>query len=302
MMNNTNNIIDLVYICSNGRSGSTLLEMMISRVNSCFTVGEFQVLPIDLIHNTQPCGCGENVNSCEFWTRVLENQSESMRTSSIGRFRNFGAGKVLRYVEIIEMFTKLKFSSDLKQKYCEENFLIFQNVIKEVRYPIQYIVDASKDPYRLKWLTNSNQFNIKVLHIIKKPEAFVYSMTKNEKGIVKKYLLTIRFSLRWVVENLIIYKVNHRYIKKNNYLKIKYENFCSENLKSLQTIYKFLGLEIENLSKNLNYFHENHAISGNKIRFENTGIKLDEKWKDGLNLVQKGIIKLLVSTLYKKIY
>ena len=39
--------IKLIYIASNGRSGSTLLDMLIGKHKSCFTLGEFQVLPID---------------------------------------------------------------------------------------------------------------------------------------------------------------------------------------------------------------------------------------------------------------
>lgn len=302
MMNQSNNIIDLVYICSNGRSGSTLLEMMISRSNTCFTVGEFQVLPIDLIHNTQPCGCGVSVSMCNFWNNVLNNDTETIKNSSISRFRNFGAGKVLRYIEILELLTNLKFSTQPKKKYCDENFSILQNVKNEVKDPIKYIVDASKDPYRLKWLTNTSQFNIKVLHIIKQPEAFVYSMTKNELGILKKYLLTIRFSLRWIVENLIISRVIHKYINKTNFKKIRYEEFCTDNVQSMKKIYNFLEIEDQNINENISYFHNNHAISGNKIRFKNTIIKLDEKWKYELSIAQKFIIKLIVLMFYKKIY
>ena len=64
--------IKLIYISSNGRSGSTLLDMLIGIHSKCFTLGEFQVLPIDYLYNTQPCGCNRRVDSCDFWADIIE--------------------------------------------------------------------------------------------------------------------------------------------------------------------------------------------------------------------------------------
>lgn len=302
-MINQNNKIQLIYISSNGRSGSTLLDMLTGRHKNCFTLGEFQMLPIDYLHNTQPCGCGKRVDHCIFWSDVIKKNQEIINSNNISKFRNFGGGKVLRWTELIEIFFNIS-TSNLQEitKYGENNHKILSTILEKIGKTKKtlYLVDASKDPYRLKWLAQSGYFDIKVLHIVKTPESFVFSMTKNEKSFFKKLNKTIRMSIRWIVENIIIMKVTKKFINKENYKKIKYEELASNVNKQLKFIHKFLDLEKDDFFDE-KFIYPNHAISGNLMRFKINKISLDEKWKSDMTAISKNICRFITAP-FEKIY
>lgn len=295
--------IKLIYIASNGRSGSTLLDMLIGLHSKCFTLGEFQFLPIDYKYNTQPCGCNRRVDSCDFWGDIIKQNKNIIVNGTISRFRNFGFGKVIRWNELKEIYLNIpKSDCSLIKKYGRENFLVLKSVLEKVKKSnnVYYLIDASKDPYRLKWLAQSGYFDLSVLHIIKNPLAFVYSMTKKEKSFIKKMFMTFRMSVRWVIENMIIAKVADKFIGKKKYLKIKYEKLASDHIVQTQSIFNFLKIHDHSISNN-KYQSNNHAINGNKMRHEKNSIFLDEKWRKEMGIFFKFICNI-TTILFRKIY
>ena len=127
-----NEKINLIYIVSNGRSGSTLLDMLLGNHSNCFTTGEFQMLPADLMFNTQPCGCGSSISSCEFWTKICLLNQPILEHGDINKFRERpnNAGRVFRASELLDT---LKNHSNLVQEkydsYGYENWRIMQDIM-----------------------------------------------------------------------------------------------------------------------------------------------------------------------------
>jgi hypothetical protein len=295
-MHQSSNKIKLIYIASNGRSGSTLLDMLLGKHNECYTLGEFQMMPIDFKNNTQPCGCSKKVSECELWTKIYNKNKEIINNGTISRFREFDGGKVLRWAELLEIFFSKPANHKQKELYGEDNYQVLDTVYNHLQdKDIRYFVDASKDSYRLKWLIQSGYFEIKVLHIIKKPEAFVYSMTKDKEGLKKLYM-TLRMTFRWIVENSIIYKVAHKYATKDNYYKVNYEELAGNFDNEINRIFNFLELEVSSNLYNDGFMHTNHAISGNFMRFKSPKISLDTKWKEKMGMVFKNIVNTLTYT------
>jgi hypothetical protein len=294
--------IKLIYISSSGRSGSTLLDMLLGKHNQCYTLGEFQMMPIDFKNNTQPCGCSKKVSECELWTKIYNKNREIINNGIISRFREFDGGKVLRWAELLEIFFSKPINNKQIELYGKDNYQVLDTVYNQLQdKDIRYFVDASKDSYRLKWLIQSAYFDVKVLHIIKKPEAFVYSMTKDKKGL-KRLHMTLRMTLRWIVENSIIYKVAHKYAKKDNYYKVNYEELAGNFDNEINNIFNFLELEMSPNLFNDGFMHKNHAISGNFMRFKSPNISLDEKWKYNMGLIYKNIVNIIAypfNYLYK---
>lgn len=294
--------VKLVYIASNGRSGSTLLDMLLGKNAECHTLGEFQMLPIDYQYNTQPCGCGSSVKECNFWQKIFETKSDVITSGEISRFRSFGFGKVLRWKELTEIYWGKSLELSAVETYGYENYSIMQEVKNNLDGNVEYLVDASKDPYRLKWLAQSGYFDIKVLHIIKQPQAFVYSMTKQENGFYKRLYLTIRMSIRWIIENSIIKSVSRKYVGEGNYRKVRYEDLATNPVQELNYIYDLLHITSDPFGEGDTFKHESHAISGNKMRFSTSSVYLDEAWKKKMNSTCSAIshiITLPFSKIYK---
>src|SRR6266487_3281346 len=69
---------EIIYIMSDNRSGSTLLENILSKSDECFSVGELAMLKGHLSKNGPGekwdwnCSCGNPLNECVFWSPIIK--------------------------------------------------------------------------------------------------------------------------------------------------------------------------------------------------------------------------------------
>jgi hypothetical protein len=271
--------INLIYIASNGRSGSTLLDSILGASDNITTLGELQILPYELTNEAQPCGCGSRVVDCKFWKKVLEN-NKYIHNPLFTKFRSTkGSGKAVRPVELISYFLNLK-RGGIAYKYSKLSYDLIDYINrKEFNFNDkgeQWFVDASKDPYRLSLMVESNLFNIKVIHIVKDPRSFVFSAVNRERWF-KKNIKTIRMAVRYLVQNKIIEYIMPKAEDKS--ITIRYESLATSPRETLLLISNKLNISIDQDS--IDDFRSvlQHGISGNHSRIEQKNIKLDTRWK-----------------------
>jgi hypothetical protein len=308
-MAHQNSKVNLIYIASNGRSGSTLLETILGNHSSIVNVGEIQVWPKNIIEGgSVPCGCGKTVSDCSFWASMQQKINPLQQSPpKIDFFReNYYAGKAVRWSRLSE-FSKMKTPDRITQEiknYGENNQAVFQALLELLesqtgtRY--QWIVDSSKDPYRLLWLVRSQLFNIKVIHLVKDPRAFVYSMTKKilqqqpeNKG--KLIEMTVSKSLAWVLQNSLFSQIASNYLAKSDYLLINYEKLAAEPQATVKEICQTIGCQFEKEAVTSFRHNKNHTIAGNPMRFRQGGIVLDEEWKTSFPPVYQRLTELITS-------
>src|SRR6266513_2914097 len=66
--------IRVIFILGYTRSGSTLLEQLLSIAPGTVSVGEMAYLWEQSVRNDSYCGCGSKWATCPFWTSVLAAQ------------------------------------------------------------------------------------------------------------------------------------------------------------------------------------------------------------------------------------
>ena len=288
----------LIYIASIGRSGSTLLESMLGAHSQIATAGELHIWPQELRRNgVQPCGCGQEVTACPFWNEV-RNQADPLRQAGPGLdfFREaHNHGRTLRPRRLAAFGAaptdSLQDQAQIKV-YGENNAAIleaFSNVTEaESGIRPQWIVDASKDPYRLAWLARSGLFQLKVIHLVKNPRGFAYSVTKShihgENGrspspaAVRLYY-TARQMAAWTIQNRLFGKLAKHVLPRENYLLLQYETMASEPNETFRLVCEYIGVPYE--AEAVESFRRGslHTIAGNPMRYERRGIVLDERWK-----------------------
>ena len=313
-MTMANNKIDLIYIASTGRSGSTLLESILGAHSQMATAGEIHVWSRNIIEGGSiPCGCGKPVPECSFWQQ-MERRVEPLQQPKpqIDFFRDkYNAGKTLRLSRLPEFFLDRQ-SASLQQQidiYGQNNqqfFTAFNELIEsEKGTKPTWIVDSSKDPYRLLWLLNSGLFNIKVLQVVKDPRAFVYSMSKdllkqNRAGIKVQLLhRTVMKSLSWIVQNSLFKQIANKYVDSADYIFVPYEKLASAPQQTLREICTTIGCEYEEQAI-ANFRNNNmHTIAGNPMRFREGGIVLDETWKLSLPTKYRKLTEMITGNIYQ---
>ena len=278
------NKIPVIYILSNGRSGSTLLDLLLGAHPNIWTIGEAQILPWELRENRRPCGCGVLICDCAFWRSVLPEVPLNVKNYSIEYFRaGHGRGKVLRWRHMLSLMRgrATRRWRPAAQQYGQVNADYFGAVLraaeKHAGSPVRWLVDASKDPYRLLWLQSSGLFDLRVIHLTKDPRAFVHSMIK--PYLSKAHARASRMTGRWLVENFIFSRLCLAGFLPSQIFSLRYEELANKPQDTLLAIAKWLGLEYPETLCEVFRQCENHGVSGNKARWESTGIRLDEGWK-----------------------
>ena len=301
--------INLIYVASIGHSGSTLLESILGAHSQIATCGEIHIWPHEIDSDgVMPCGCGKSIPDCSFWNNIKQRINPLQQLSpQIHFFREqHNAGHTFRFNRIGD-FAKAPISSATMHKiktYGQNNYEVYAAFLAEMEQlkgrKFNWIVDASKDPYRLLWLARSGLFNIKVLHVVKNPRAFAYSMLKrlpeDEINVFHSRLYeTVRQSLKWSIENHFIHKVAQNHLNASDYLLVNYEQLASNPVETFQTVCSIVGCDFE--PEAVENFREGslHTIAGNPMRYQSKGIYLDEKWKNLLPVFNRKVAEIATS-------
>src|SRR5207302_9823744 len=140
---------------------------------------------------------------------ITEDCRKELLHGSITRFRaSCWADHTLRFSELPFLASssprqRSRRRTDL-EVYGKDNLVVLRSVLQKARHikgdPVTWLVDSSKSPYRLLWLKETGQFDVRVIHLVKDPRAFVYSTCKNQHGISRTWGLG-KAALRWTFEN-----------------------------------------------------------------------------------------------------
>ncbi|WP_263785000.1 sulfotransferase [Salinibacter grassmerensis] len=302
--------ISVVYILSSGRSGSTLTDLLLGSLPGFWTLGEASMLPYELRDERSPCGCGNPISQCDFWDEVVPRISlDEDRPYPIGYFRESYSRRItLRWREVTSILSGSITSVQARaaREYGAVNAKYFAAVRAQASVEgsstVEWLIDASKDPYRLYWLLYSGRFNLRVVHLTKDPRAYVYSMARGHDSYSVRDV--IRWAGRWAVDNFIQSALTKIHFGDASVLHRRYEDIATHPSEMLSDIKKWLdvpGQLSRDEKKGLIRGYKNHAVSGNKMRWEDTKIELDEKWKRNLSENEKNMVWFVagwLATLY----
>jgi hypothetical protein len=276
----------IVYIMGAGRSGSTVLNIILGAHPEVEAIGEakhwaiFKGLPRE-----------DDINSEDhiFWQNVLE---EYIRLDP--NFPGFSTLETIRHkVEshsgFIKRFLKNE-DSKLADEYDRHLSKLFLSVYQASGKKV--ILDASKNISRAQRLLETSEFDVKVIHLIRDPRGIVWSFMK--KNVEHKPKKPFKALLDYILLNLAA--VYLRYSFKDAVLKVKYENLIRHPQRVFQQICDFIGIDEGGISEKLENgaeFKVTHIIDGNRIR-KNRAIKFspDEEWKTKLPFWHRALCML----------
>jgi hypothetical protein len=292
--------IPLIYILSNGRSGTTLLDLLLGAHEHLWTTGEAQNLPWELVNPRAPCGCGNLVQESAFWKEILDDIPTETAGYHVGYFHNAQqVGKVLRWdllPDVLQGSIRERWS-DAVSEYGEKNEKLFR-VVREAAErragrDIHWLVDASKDVYRLFWLQQSGQFDIRVIHVMKDPRSLVYSMARPwlPAGIQR----VVRYTGRWIIENALMAHLCRSNFAPAHVYRLSYEQLARSPEQTMTAIGDWLGITYPPDLVHHFRSYDNFAISGNMMRWRESErtIRLDERWKRDFPKPYQLLVELL---------
>lgn len=278
----------LIYVASIGRSGSTLLELLLTAHPRITTTGELHLWPHELRgEHRLPCGCGLAVHECPFWTELRRREDPLLAPPpGIDHFREaYLGGRTLR-APLLGQFRPAGRLPDAAGVYGDNNarvFAAFADLTEELtgRRP-DWLVDASKDPYRLLWLLRSGRFDVTVLHVVRDPRGFVASEAKNDATSgAALAALAVRKAGAWALQNELVRRAAAT-TPGGRYLLVPYERLAADPVATMRDVWAVVGCEPEDTVVDRFRDDRFHAMGGNPMRHGSGGIRLDEAWRSAL--------------------
>jgi hypothetical protein len=267
----------LIYISGYGRSGSTILEIVLSKYFKVFSTGELSNL-FDFYFQDGLCECGEKITECSFWNNILNDNAQK---------------NLLRCHKITK-----RAESPLISKIYEAKWEKIWNPIMTKLFHYtdsNIIVDSSKSTrgtFNRKRLLKNIGISINEVLLIRNP---VDVMKSAKKGSNKKLendkenpvLLggAIRAGFSWLITNFF---AASRFNSSNGII-LTYENFVRDTENTIKKIEQKFSLK-----KNENNYIT-HGISGNRLRRHTEKIEIKKRTNNiKLNLFEKGLSSILV--------
>jgi hypothetical protein len=246
----------LVYIASRPHSGSTLLDLLISRHSQGVSVGEVNHLP-KLID--KKCSCGvSRISDCEFWRAVSDKLKE-------------GYGRTLREIDI---------NADDASRFAADNEALFRAV--QAVSGKSLIVDSSKDLSRLKKLLACDGLLLTPIFLRRRSGGVVYSNVRKGRPWVRSALAGFAMT-----------RDHLRFFRTIDNVLVRYEDLCTSPALELQRIMHAAGVTFEPSQLAWSEMVR-HNIGGNRMRFSRDHtIRLDEQWRLALSGHQRLLLDLL---------
>lgn len=308
-------MVQCLYICGAGHSGSTLLDMLLGSHSQIASLGEVINLPMDWATNNR-CTCGANVRECALWSGVVrefERRDGIDITAkpyalnlgpiyaAVGDSRVTGGwyrarrrlGAALHYLELRSgAFGALRPLLRRTHAGLENNLALYDMVGK--RLGADFVVDSSKVYTKAVGLYRLAPGRVKIILLIRDGRAVYYSMRKRNFDRL--------FSLNsWYTHFRRALPLIERLVAPGDVLTVKYEDLARSPERELRRICAFAGLDFE--PGMLDFKAKvHHNINGNDMRFAGASdIRLDTSWETRLAAEEKAFFQERAGWLNEKL-
>lgn len=296
------NKLKVLYIGGYGRSGSTILDLILGQVDGFFSVGEVRYIWERSFSNNQLCGCGQSFNECEFWNKVKRAIFKADSKVDID--------KIIKLKNIVDRKRNIPLANFyfLRNKKYSKSYNQYSGLLSDLFTAVQktsgceVIIDSSKNPSHGYLLSSLKDIDLYVLHLVRDSRATSYSWLRKKirpEISWKKELMPVinpgRSAIEWTVLNGLVGLMKYG---NTNYLLLRYEDFVADPKSALNRILEFTKTQDKSLEfLNGNSFNMEiaHTVSGNPIRFNKKEVLIrpDNEWLTSLPPGRKNLVTLL---------
>jgi hypothetical protein len=276
-----------------GRSGSTLIELLLGGLPGFCSVGETVHLWRRGLLENERCGCGKAFLDCGFWSEVGER--------AFGGWGSLDVGAVLSLKDGVDRTRFLPALLDgggwgdgafaTRGRLYVDLYHRLHGAVAEVS-GARVVVDASKHVSLAACLRRGYGDRMRLLHVVRDPRAVAHSWSRRvarpdaspdsrEKEMAR--YSAGRAAVQWMTQNAGLDALARRGVST---LKVRYEDFVADPDREFGRIADFVGHDgppldlggagVESV--------EGHAVSGNPMRFGSgpVGVRADHRWREEL--------------------
>ncbi len=294
----------VVLVAGAGRSGSTLLTLMLGSHPDAFAVGELRYLWARGIVERRSCGCGQPVPECPVWSKILDRAFGDLSATEVTRAIDAlnwlgdpsNLPKLLRRGErgpFPELHGLRDQLSDLYQSTADVTGATL-------------IVDSSKPPTYGWFVGTLPNIELSVIHLVRDPRGAAFSWlnpkpaTDRPSGGLMPRKPPWKSALNWDLWNTATELLFRG--RPDRVLRIRYEDLVADPHRTLSSVLEFLGYPEHALaSMSGDHFTRgtSHTVAGNPSRLadEPTTLKLDAAWHSDMTPWSRRVVTALSTPL-----
>jgi hypothetical protein len=261
----------LIYLLGAGRSGTTLLTIMLSAYENITSLGEMHQF---LEHSNQKrlCACGATLSRCEFWSRI-ENDWECNDVSSIKLEERFR--KLENHSRIPLALLGIKSNSEYLNYH--EKLLTQISQLEDNNW----LLDSSKYIARYLMLRASKKISLKGIYMVRDVRGVIHSFGKKVQTRRSPLNAIMYYSAINFFGQLVCWT-------DKRIIKIRYEDLMCHPEITMQKIYDHIFEEDAEMPPLVETYRMPHIIGGNRMKSsQEVKIIYDQAWKRSMKRVQQ---------------
>lgn len=270
---------------SDRRSGSTLLENILSKSVETVSVGELAMLKGHLLKSgwgerwNWTCACGKDVTECVFWKPVLGEVYTNKNAAFETNIKWHLNSKLMNAVSVLPSLFKGWLTKLVKTKHNRETVATLHKLYKAIgeHSGKQFIIDSSKDPVQALAVYKDAGFDVKIIWLKRDLRAIATSKNK-WKLLNKKKKKTLLHHLYNVFYFKRICEAVAGLVKPKDLLILNYEELATNTGAALQKITSKFDMQPYDAPAFME-LNNDHTIGGTPERFEKKPIAYDASWQ-----------------------
>jgi len=284
----------VIYIMGCGRSGTTILDIVLGNHSGFLSLGELNN-SMDAWNKKRICSCGVPVRQCRIWKNVGNIFFRNDSGGEHYRIANY-QNDIERQISIIKHILGL-YDSSMIHEYHSYIYNIFR-LLKESS-SAKAIIDSSKSVGRALALLKNAKIDVQIIHLVRDPRGVYFSFQKKNLITPTKNIWSL--AAYWNSVNFLASLVRLRFGDKK-VLRVRYEDLISNTDLTIDKIADFINEDLSDVKIKLRDevpMERGHLASGNRIRKQKILLKLqpDFEWMKRLKLHQRIIITTNCSPL-----
>jgi hypothetical protein len=291
--------MDVIYILGYGRSGSTILDIVLGSDPGIQSVGELDLLSREW--ETRSCSCGLPYSVCPFWSRVRVSTESATGACSVHERET-----ILRRVEDLRALPLLLLRRIPSQHADAYRRLVLEELAAIARVSGKpTILDSSKCAReaagRALAISSIAGVPVRMIHLVRDGRAVLWSVKRGDnvrlgEGYNKDAAAfswpTLRALGGWILANAIAF-LTAMVSPKGSVLRVRYEDLVQEPRRELLRIGEFLGRDLSPIADRIERgeaFAAGHNTGGNRARKEGA-LKLheDREWETRLGRAERAL-------------
>lgn len=285
----------IVYIAGAGRSGSTILERILGNSPQFFSVGEVRYYWEYIAATDRLCGCGQRLAECSFWQGVARRGA--IAEDVVTRLAQ-AARRLDRTRNVPFLAAGLPRTRQFPREFLDGTRRLYE--VMQSFAPGRILVDSSKTPSHLHLLLRIPTIDVRVIHLVRDPRAYVYSESWRRKGDLRANGQTRAMRrlpmgaalAAWIAENAFSGTWGRR---AGGYSILQYEKFAADPGPSIDRVVRELGLPelgIRLASGAPLELMPTHSLSGNPSRLDRGPVVIseDREWREAMPRVTRTLL------------